>query len=429
MVIAPFPRARQPRARPTQQARPRILFVLAEDAWFWSHRLPLARAARAAGFDVGVVTNSHASAEPLRREGFAFFHHDFRRAGINPLHDLRTIRRLAVLYRRFKPDLVHHVAMKPVLFGSIAARLAGVRNVVNAVSGLGFALTSEAMVARAIRPALVTGLRRVLRNPGTRLIVQNLDDADFFVERRLIANDRVRLVRGVGVCTRTFDLTPEPDGVPLVVLPSRLIGEKGVREFVAAARRVKETGAAVRFALVGGVDANPTSLTQQELDAIAREGVVEVWGHRSDMRAVYHAANIVCLPSYREGLPKALLEAAACGRAIVATDVPGCRDVVQHGETGLLVQPREVESLVGALLCLVRDPALRRRFGAAGRKLVLQEFTESRAVDDTLAVYGELLGTVRHAARVHPASAALAPDTAQNDPVIPDGATYERVAE
>jgi glycosyltransferase involved in cell wall biosynthesis len=362
---------------------------------------------RDAGYRVGVVTNSHKSAEPLRREGFEFFFHDFRRAGINPLHDLGTIRRLTRIYRAYAPDLVHHVAMKPVLFGSIAARIAGVPAIVNAISGLGFGLTSDAPVARLIRPLLTAGLRWVLRDPNTRLIVQNLDDADFFVERHLIANEQLRLVRGVGVCTRAFEVSVEPQGVPLVVLPSRLIGEKGVHEFIAAARRVSATGTRARFALVGGIDANPTSLTQQELDAIAREGIVEVWGHRTDMRAVYQAANIVCLPSYREGLPKALLEAAASGRAIVATDVPGCREVVRHGETGLLVQPRSVEPLVGALLCLIRDGELRRGFGAAGRDLVLQEFTERRAVNDMLAVYSELLGTTPTPAQEAPQEESL----------------------
>lgn len=395
------------RSRRADGARPRVLFVLAEDAWFWSHRLPLARAAKDAGFSVGVVTNSRSSAGPVRSEGFEFFHHDFRRAGINPFYDLSTVRRLVGVYSQFRPDVVHHVAMKPVLYGSVAARLAGVPNTVNAISGLGFVLSSESKVARAVRPSVKSGLRFVLRNDATRLIVQNPDDADFFVDQRLIARERVRLVRGVGVCTRTFAVTPEPNTVPLVVLPSRLLSEKGIREFVAAARRLKEMGVNARFALVGATDANPTSLTQAEVEAIGNEGIVEVWGHRLDMHAVYHEASIVCLPSYREGLPKALLEAAASGRPIVTTDVPGCRDVVRHGETGLLVPPREVEPLVGALLCLIRDKALRQRFGANGRQLVLQHFTEAKAINDTLAVYSELLGTALkwRPARPEPATA------------------------
>jgi glycosyltransferase involved in cell wall biosynthesis len=194
------------------------------------------------------------------------------------------------------------------------------------------------------------------------------------------------------VCTDKFSVSPQPEGIPLVVLPSRLLNEKGIREFVAAARRLKETGVQARFALVGATDANPTSLSQEEVEAIAQEGLVEVWGHRLDMHAVYESASIVCLPSYREGLPKALLEAAASGRPIVTTDVPGCRDVVRHGESGLLVPAREVEPLVGALLCLIRDRELRERFGARGRQLVMQQFTETQAIDDTFAVYSELMG-------------------------------------
>jgi len=377
--------------RPTR-VHPRVLFVLAEDAWFWTHRLPLARAARDAGFQVGVVTNTAASAARMREEGFDYFHHDFRRAGVHPLHDLGTVRRLAGLYSKFRPDVVHHVAMKPVIFGSIAARLAGVPATVNAVAGLGFALSSGSVVARLIRPVVRAGLRLAFAHPNSRLIVQNQDDSRYFVSERLVGTDKIRLVRGVGVCVQNFTVTPEPEGVPLIVLPSRLLRDKGVREFVAAARYVRQAGVAARFALVGTTDVNPTSLTPSEVEAIAREGVVEVWGHRQDMRAVYRSANVVCLPSYREGLPKVLLEAAASGRAVVATDVPGCREVVRHGETGLLVPAREVEPLAGALLCLIRDRQLRRKFGAAGRLLVMQQFTEERAIDDTFAVYSELLG-------------------------------------
>lgn len=372
--------------------RPRLLFVLAEDAWFWTHRLALARAARAAGLHVGVVTNSPASAARVRDEGFEHFCLDFRRAGIHPLHDLGSIRRLAKLYTAFRPDLVHHVAMKPVIYGSIAARLARVPATVNAVAGLGFALSSDSAIARLIRPVVRAGLRSALAYSNSRLIVQNHDDARYFVSARLVDRDRVRLVRGVGVCVDRFAPTPEPDGVPLVVLPSRFLRDKGVHEFVAAARSIRQAGVAARFALVGSTDPNPTSLTPCEVDAIAREGVVEVWGQRDDMPTVYRAASIVCLPSYREGLPKVLLEAAASGRPVVATDVPGCREAVRHGETGLLVPPREVEPLAGALLCLIRDRQLRARFGAAGRELVMREFTEDKAIDDTFTVYSELLG-------------------------------------
>lgn len=390
----------------------RMLFVLAEDAWFWTHRLPLARAAKAAGLHVGVVTNSDASAARMRDEGFEYFQLDFRRAGIHPLRDMLTMVRLVRLYRRFRPDLVHHVAMKPVLFGSIAARLVGVPCVVNAVAGLGFALSSDAFVARLIRPIVRAGLRLAMARLGTRLIVQNRDDLRYFTSQRLVELEKVRLVRGVGVCPRKFAMTPEPEAVPLTVLPGRLLRDKGVLEFVAAARRIRDSGVPARFALVGTTDANPTSLTPAEIEALVREGVVEWWGYRNDMHEVYRSANIVCLPSYREGLPKVLLEAAASGRAVVATDVPGCREVVRHGETGLLVPPREVEPLIGALLCLIQNRSLRQQFGAAGRQLVMKEFTEEKAIDDTFAVYSELLGEPIQR-RVTPSASSSTASTAE----------------
>ncbi|MCX7901949.1 MAG: glycosyltransferase family 4 protein [Burkholderiaceae bacterium] len=378
--------------RPAATVGRRILLVVAEDAWFWTHRLPLARAARDAGFEVGVVTNREQSLERMRQEGFAFFVHDFRRAGIEPGYDLRTVARLARLYAAFRPALVHHVAMKPVLFGSLAARWAGVPAVVNALAGLGFSLTSTRLSARLLRPLVGSGLRHVMAAPNTRLIVQNRDDADFLVGRGLVAQAKIRLVRGVGVCLRRFAPSPQPEGVPLVVLPGRLLRDKGVPEFVCAARHIRRLGEPARFALVGGLDVNPASLTQRDLDEIKREGVVEVWGHRDDMPSIYQQASIVCLPSYREGLPKALLEAAASARPIVATDVPGCREVVRHGENGMLVPPRSVGPLANALLYLIRNRQARARFGAAGRALVEKEFTIEKTVAATFAVYAELLG-------------------------------------
>lgn len=391
---------------PGAEARrhPRALFVVAEDAWFWSHRLPIARAARLAGFHVGVVTNEPASARRARDEGFDFFVREFRRAGIHPLHDVRSITGLTRLYRRYRPDIVHHVAMKPVLYGSVAARLAGVPAIVNAISGLGFALSSDTALARLIRPAVRAGLRFALGASNVRLIVQNRDDAEYFVSNRLVGRDKIRLIPGVGVCVRRFVAVAEPAGVPLVVFVGRLLRDKGVNEFVAAARYIRASGVTARFALVGSTDANPMSLSPADVERIAREGVVEVWGQRHDMAEVYRQASIVCLPSYREGLPKVLLEAAASGRPVVATDVPGCRDAVRHGETGLLVPARQVEPLAGALLCLLRDRALRRNFGAAGRRLVMQHFTEDNAIDRTFAVYSELLGAPIRRPVARPAS-------------------------
>lgn len=388
--------------------RRRILYVLAEDAWFWTHRLPLARAARDAGYAVGVVTNQPASEGPLRHEGFDFFLHEFRRAGVHPWHDFRTIERLARLYAEYRPALVHHVAMKPVIYGSVAAQWARVPAIVNAVAGLGFALSSRSLMARSLRPVVRLGLRRAMSVTNARLIVQNRDDAEFFTAQGLVAQEKIRMVRGVGVCLNKFTVTPEPEGVPLVVLPGRLLRDKGVLEFVAAARYIRQSGVAARFALVGAPDDNPTSLDETEVARISHEGVVEVWGHQQDMAAVYRRASIVCLPSYREGLPKVLLEAGACGRAVVATDVPGCREVVRHGVTGLLVPPRQVQPLVGALLCLIRDARLRAEFGAAGRAMIEREFSEEKAIDDTFAVYAELLGHALRRARGEEASIAPA---------------------
>ena len=207
-----------------------------------------------------------------------------------------------------------------------------------------------------------------------------------------IARENIRLIRGAGVDVRVFDVVPEPEGTPLVVLPARMLTDKGVVEFVAAARLLKAQGVQARFALVGGTDeCNPASVPPASLKDWVDSGTVEWHGRRDDMPAVYRSATLVCLPSYREGLPKALLEAAACGRAIVATDVPGCREIVRHGENGLLVEVRDVAALAKAMATLLSDTATRQAMGAAGRQMVLQEFSEEKVVADTLEIYQELM--------------------------------------
>ena len=369
--------------------QPRLVFFVTEDWYFCSHRLTLACAARAAGFDVAVVTRVQRHAAQIRDAGIELIPIDLARSSKNPFTESRTLSQLIRIYRRLKPDIVHHVALKPVLYGTIAARLAGVPTVINALAGLGYLFSSMDFAARLSRPLLEIGFRTLLK--PNRVIVQNPDDRQLLVERGLINAQRTTLIRGSGVDLAAFAPAPEANGIPLIVLPARLLWDKGVGEFVAAARLLRQQNVAARLALVGAPDpANPASVPQATLEAWRAEGVVELWGWRDDMAQVFRDCHVACLPSYREGLPKALLEAAACGRPLVTCDVPGCREVVRHGINGLLVPLRNPAALAAALKQLVENPQQRAAFGRAARDLAAAEFSLSAVIDQTLALYREL---------------------------------------
>ena len=372
--------------------RPKLLYFITEDWYFCSHRLPLALAAQEAGYDVAVVTRINEHGEAIRRAGIRIIPFNLSRQSMNPLSEMAVLARLAVIYRKERPNLVHHVAMKPVLYGSLAARISGVPYVVNALAGMGYVFSSDQPMARLLRPAIGKAFRALLNSGRSRLILQNKDDCAMFIRKRFINEDRIRLIRGSGVDTAVFSPTPEPAGISLVMLTSRMLWDKGIKEFVEAARQLKTRGVEARFVLVGDSDPhNPSAIPNEQLTAWQEEGVIEWWGRRDDMPAVLAQAHIVCLPSYREGLPKVLLEAASCGRPIIATDTPGCREVVRNGENGLLVPVRSTVELSDAIQSLIENPELRQKMGARGREIVVSEFAVVKVVSETLTVYKELL--------------------------------------
>ncbi len=378
-------------------AQPRLLYLVSEDWYFVSHRLALAVAAKAAGFDVVVATRVDRQGDKIRDAGLRLIPIDFTRAGLHPLRELRSLYELISLYLREAPDLVHNVSVKPVIYGTLAARCAGTKGIVNAIMGLGWVFSSDSAKARTLRPIVRSALRLALSGPGTRTIVQNADDLAQIISQRLAPPEYVRLIRGSGVDPSKYPTQAPPSGIPLVVLPARLIAPKGVGEFMQAAAILKAEGINARFALVGRPDAgNPTAIPRRAIDAYVDAGHVEYWGWREDMPQVLGAASIVCLPTfYGEGLPKALLEAAAAARAIVATDVPGCREIVRPGENGWLVSPRDAHALAASLREAISQPELCARYGAAGRRIVESEFSLEAIIKDTLAVYHELVSAPR----------------------------------
>lgn len=377
-----------------------LLFVVNEAYFILSHRLAVARAAQRAGFAVHIAAPIHHAWAPadfdlaeLRREGFAFHPIQLQRRTINPLTEARTFLSLLRLYRRLRPDVIHHLTIKPNLYGGWAARIAAVPAVVYAVTGLGQAFARGGGVGAVLRALLTRGLGVSFRHPNSFIVFQNIEDRDQLTRLGVAIATRTVVMRGSGVDLVRFRPQPDPDGLPTVVLASRMIWEKGIGEFVEAARALKAEGIGARFALVGGThSSNPRAVPEKVLRSWAQENLVEWWGYRQDMADVLAGSSVVCLPtSYGEGVPKILLEAAACGRPVVASDIPGCREAVESGVTGLLVPPGDVGRLAEALKALIQSRALRLAMGAAGRRRAEAAFDEADIAAQTLAVYSWLL--------------------------------------
>ncbi|MFP4279492.1 MAG: glycosyltransferase family 4 protein [Halochromatium sp.] len=377
----------------THQRPPRLLFLVTVDWFFASHFLARACAAQRAGYEVLVMTHLEGEHARLRAAGLVPIHWQVRRRGLNPLTELRSLWQVVRAYRRYQPDLVHQIALKPIIYGTLAARLSGVRHLINAPVGMGFVFTSKTALARVLRPLLRLALRWLLNPPGSRVVFENADDRAQALAGGLVREQAAVLIRGAGVDVRRIRPIAEPPGIPKVLLVARMLWDKGVGEFVAAAHLLRARGVRARYLLIGGADPdNRACIEPAQLQAWCAEGVVEWLGHRHDIAALMADAHIVALPSYREGLPKALLEALAAGRPIVATDVPGCREAVIAGQTGLLVPARDPVALADALAYLLECPRLRHRFGNAGRRLAEQAFTTEQVERATLALYSTLLG-------------------------------------
>lgn len=372
----------------------RLLFTGNWDRFFISHRLVLAVAAREAGYDVHVALPPGDASGPIERAGFPLHHFPMSRSGTDAFGEARTVMALSSLYRLLRPSLVHQVAQKAVVYGTLAARMDGRGpRIVNALSGMGYAFLATGLAARARRGGIVSAYRALLDGARQRLILQNRHDVEFFAARRIVAPERIRLIRGSGVDLQRFRPTAEPAGATVVVLAARLLWHKGVREFVEAARQLRREGHDARFVLVGAPDGgNRAAVAPHLVEEWVADGVVEHWGHRDDMERVFASCHLVCLPSYREGLPKVLIEAAAAGRPIVASDEPGCREVVEPGVTGELVPVGDAVALADAIRPLLSDAALRHRYGLAARERAEESFGVERVIEQTLALYAELRG-------------------------------------
>lgn len=373
--------------------KPRILYVVNVDWFFLSHRLPIALKAKEKGFDVYIAAADTGKRKTIESYGLTFVNAPFLEKSHSFISEIYMILKLGRLYKKIDPDLVHHVTIRPVLYGSIASRIFGVKAVVNALSGLGYLFINQGFKSKILR-SFVTRLMKIgFSHPNQLLILQNSDDRKNFIKRGLIHSDKIRMIRGSGVDTERFKPRPENTSLGMnIAFIGRLLWDKGIGEFVEAANQLKKQGVNASFHIYGGqYKNNPMSVPDEVLDEWKSNQIFMLHGQKDRIEDHLEEIDIVCLPSYREGLPKALLEAASSGIPIVTTDSPGCREVVDDGINGFLVPPKNAVMLAKKIQQLIENPDLRAQFGKAGREKVLREFTVDKVVKQTMNIYTSLL--------------------------------------
>jgi glycosyltransferase involved in cell wall biosynthesis len=342
------------------------------------------------GYKVTLLTKVSKYQNVIESSGIKVVDWNLDRSGLNIISEIKSIYSILSLIKRANPDIVHAVALKPIIYSSLISGITNTKIRVLALGGLGYIFSSNKLLARLIRPLLIVVLRLLFKNPKIRLILQNQDDKNLLLDYKIIKSTKVVLIRGAGVNTKEYRPNDSVHKVPVVILPARMLWDKGVSEFVDCAKKFKENGSNARFCLVGSPDShNPQSIPINQLQDWVKNGIVEWWGQHDHMPNVYSQATIVCLPSYREGLPKSLLEAASCGLPIVTYDVPGCREIVKDEFNGFLIPFKDNDAMYSALLRLIEDKQLSSLMGKNGRKLVLSEFSQDIIGKQTLAVWNE----------------------------------------
>jgi len=377
---------------PSMDKKSKVLYFITEDWYFCSHRLALAKAAQSEGYEVAVLTRVNHHGDVIKNYGFNLIPINIDRGGINPIQELRTLFQVWRAYRAFRPDIVHHIALKPVLYGGLVLLVFSKIKSVNLLAGLGAIYSSDKLKARILRPFVGFLLRFLLSFSGSKVVVQNSEDRDVLVRHVGVPERNIVLIKGSGVDTRRYYPVPESGGKARLALVARLLWDKGIGEFIQAVKLLKQRGLSFEALLVGEPDVkNMASVTREQLQDWHDSGVVSWLGFREDVAEIWHQTHIAVLPSYREGLPKSLLEAAACGRPIVTTDTSGCKEIVQDGVNGFLVPVRDSIALADALGKLIVNPELRQSMGQAGRKLVEQQFSDEIIIAKTLKVYRDLV--------------------------------------
>jgi len=370
----------------------KLHFVVNEDWAFISHFFERAVAAQSAGYSVGISAHCGEKQAMLESAGFTLYPHNISRSGTNPLVEIRNLFAMVKVFRTSKPDIIHLIALKPIVIGAIAARIYGKAQVVCAPIGMGYLFSSTDRKARFLQPIIRLVLRRILNLRNTQVIIENDEDCQSLVSGKFVKKSNIQTIKGAGVDLSLYKSAPENLDTKIVTMFARVLRDKGILDFVEAANIVHTQFPNAVFQLVGDCDpGNPTSFSEDEVRSWETAGSIKWLGYRTNVPELLATSNIVCLPSYREGLPKTLIEACAAQRAIVATDVTGCREVVSHGSNGLLVPVRNSQKLADAISQLLRDPVQRATFAKNGRARAETEFASPIVIEQTLAVYKKVL--------------------------------------
>jgi glycosyltransferase involved in cell wall biosynthesis len=371
-----------------------VLLVGNDVEYFTMHRLALARALARRGIDLHVALPSAPQEPTLLQQPFKLHTYELRRASTNPAREATAFWQLRRLYDSLCPALIHHFTIKPVLYGSFASRGLPSR-VVNSVTGLGYLFTNESGFVRVLRTIVLPILRAGCKRSSVTMAFENRDDLSVYLRNNVCTEEQCTVLPSAGIDVANFSHKRTPHAGTVVMLLSRMLYAKGVLEFIDAARIARRNEPTLRFVLVGGSDPNPESIPLDKLRAAHAEGAIEYWGPTGDPGAALAQADVLCLPSYREGLPRSLLEGALMGLPLIASDVPGCRDVVEHERNGLLVPVKSSAPIAEAALRLHRSPELRVAMGEEGRKFVSSRYTVEAVADQTIAVYLAALGAPR----------------------------------
>lgn len=369
----------------------RVLFVITEDWALISHRLHLVEAAIDAGYEVAVATRINKHRKTIENKGIKIFEWKLHRGSLNPIKEIIAVFSLYNIFWLFKPDIIHAVAQKPVIYAGMARKVYFKASLVGTLGGVGYVFTSKSLKAGLLKPLLKLLLKSALKGEKVRLILQNNDNVNTIENLNIINKNYIRLIRGAGVETKKFLPSKIPLKTTIVILPGRMLWDKGVGEFVRVAQRIKERKIKARFVLVGNIDLdNPESIKQTQIDKWVESGIIEQWGRCDEMEKIYKKSSIVCLPSYNEGLPKVLIEAGSCARPLVAFDVPGCREVIKSNVNGFLVEFGNEYALEKALVKLIHNKKICEQMGKKCRQIVQRHFASKIVNAQTFNIWNEL---------------------------------------
>lgn len=373
----------------------RILFIVSEDWYFVSHRLHLAQKAISKGYHVTLLANVGKSQNLIEDSGIDVIPWSLQRNSYNLAREINSILEVIKAINNVKPSLIHAVALKPILYSAVASIFTGLKCRVFAFAGLGFVFTSEKLFVKFCRVPIVFAMRLLIKNKYSSIILQNQDDINSLLHLRMIKENSISLIQGSGVDTTIFFPTNDQaiGSTPLIILPARLLWDKGIGDFVNAANILKRKHVDARFILVGQRDIhNPASISESQISEWVESNIVEYWGFEENMSIILNKATIVCLPSYREGFPKVLLEAASCAKPIVTTDVPGCRQAIENNISGLLVPPKNPQALADAIEKLIHDKSLCKKMGERGLERVKIELSQDIIANKTINLWERILG-------------------------------------